>query len=46
MSDGRNYLQDAWWITFFPGIALVLTAAAANWLGDGLNQRLDPRARR
>lgn len=46
MSDGRNYLQVAWWITFFPGITLVLSAAAANWLGDGLNQRLDPRARR
>jgi peptide/nickel transport system permease protein len=45
MADGRNYLQVAWWITFFPGITLVLTAAAANWLGDGLTQHLDPRSR-
>jgi peptide/nickel transport system permease protein len=46
MADGRAYLQSAWWITFFPGVTLVLTAAAANWLGDGLNQLLDPRSRR
>lgn len=46
MADGRNYLKDAWWITFFPGITLVLTAAAANWLGDGLGQHVDPRFRR
>jgi peptide/nickel transport system permease protein len=45
MAEGRNYIDTAWWLIFVPGITLVLTAAAANWLGDGLNQRLDPRAR-
>lgn len=46
MSDGRSYLDSAWWVTFFPGAVLVVTAAAANWLGDGLNQLIDPRLRR
>lgn len=46
MADGRDAIDISWWITFFPGLTLVLTAAAANWLGDGLNQLLDPRARR
>lgn len=46
MADGRSYLDTAWWLTFFPGIALVLTAAASNYIGDGLNELFDPRSRR
>lgn len=46
MADGRSFLESAWWITFFPGVVLVLTAAASNWLGDGLNAIIDPRQRR
>lgn len=46
MADGRPYLDTAWWLIFFPGIALVLTAAAANYIGDGLNEFLDPRTKR
>ena len=46
MSDGRGYLESAWWITFFPGIVQVLTAAATNWLGAGLNAIIDPKQRR
>ena len=45
MADGRNYLGTAYWITLFPGLALVTSAAAANWLGDGTNQLIDPRLR-
>jgi peptide/nickel transport system permease protein len=45
MSEGRSYLDTAYWITLFPGLILVLTAAAANWLGDGANQLVDPRLR-
>jgi peptide/nickel transport system permease protein len=45
MADGRDFISTAWWLITAPGITLVLTAAAANWLGDGLNQRLDPRSR-
>ncbi len=46
MAGGRDFLESAWWITFFPGIILVLTAAATNWLGDGLNAVIDPKQRR
>lgn len=46
MAEGRAFLDTSWWITFFPGITLVITAAAANWLGDGLNQVIDPRLRK
>ncbi len=46
MAGGRGFLESAWWITFFPGIVLVLTAAATNWLGDGLNAIIDPKQRR
>jgi peptide/nickel transport system permease protein len=45
MADGRDFISTAWWLITAPGVTLVLTAAAANWLGDGLNQRLDPRSR-
>lgn len=45
MAEGRNYLTTSYWITLFPGLALVLAAASANWLGDGLNQLVDPRLR-
>ncbi|MGI9099594.1 MAG: ABC transporter permease [Solirubrobacteraceae bacterium] len=36
---------DAWWLMFFPGIALVLTVLAFNLVGDGLQDALDPKAR-
>ena len=45
MAEGRQYISSAWWICLFPGVALVLTTAAANWLGDGLNRIIDPRQR-
>jgi len=46
LSAGRNYLQQAWWITFFPGLAIMLTVLSINLLGDGLRDALDPRLRR
>jgi peptide/nickel transport system permease protein len=46
MADGRALLDTAWWVMFFPGVTLVLAAAASNWLGDGLNSMVDPRLRR
>lgn len=45
MAEGRNYLTTSYWITLFPGLALVTAAASANWLGDGLNQLVDPKLR-
>lgn len=45
LSDGRNYLRKAWWITTFPGLAIMITVLAINMLGDGLRDALDPRLR-
>jgi peptide/nickel transport system permease protein len=45
LSEGRDYLRDAWWISTFPGIAIMLTVLAMNLLGDGLRDVLDPRLR-
>ena len=45
IADGRNYLRDAWWISFFPGLAIFLTVMALNFLGDWLRDKLDPRLR-
>ena len=44
INDGRNYLRVAWWVTTFPGIAIMITVLAVNQLGDGLRDALDPRS--
>lgn len=43
IQDGRAYLTDAWWISSFPGLALVITVILVNLLGDGLRDARDPR---
>ncbi|HYB44340.1 MAG TPA: ABC transporter permease [Candidatus Methylomirabilis sp.] len=45
LSEGRDYLREAWWISTFPGLAIMLTVLAMNLLGDGLRDALDPRLR-
>lgn len=45
LSDGRAYLQDAWWIATLPGVALLVTVLGANLFGDWLRDYLDPRLR-
>ncbi|NYG59858.1 peptide/nickel transport system permease protein [Nocardioides daedukensis] len=46
LADGRNFMQTAWWVPVFPGIALSITVLSANLLGDWLRQTLDPATRR
>ena len=46
VADGRGDLLNAWWISTFPGLAIVLTVVAFNLAGDGLRDALDPRLRR
>ena len=41
--DGRGFVQDAWWLGFFPGAAIFLTVLAFNVVGDALRDVLDPR---
>jgi peptide/nickel transport system permease protein len=43
LSGGRNFLRHAWWITTFPGLAIMVTVLAINLIGDGLRDALDPR---
>jgi peptide/nickel transport system permease protein len=45
ITEGRSYLQTAWWWTTIPGIALALTVLGFNLLGDGLRDWIDPRLR-
>ena len=42
LADGRTYLQSAWWVSVFPGVAILLTVLGLNLLGDWLRDRLDP----
>ena len=46
LADGRTYLQTAWWVSVFPGVAITLTVLGFNLLGDWLRDRLDPQGRR
>lgn len=45
LADGRTYLQSAWWVSVFPGVAITLTVLGFNLLGDWLRDRLDPQGR-
>jgi peptide/nickel transport system permease protein len=45
LSDGRSMMRHFWWVSFFPGLAIMLTVLAINLLGDGLRDALDPRLR-
>ena len=45
VAEGRNYIYTEWWISFFPGLAIMLTVLAFNFLGDWFRDRFDPRLR-
>lgn len=45
VSDGRNYVRDAWWYPTFPGLAIFVTVMALNLIGDAARDLLDPRLR-
>jgi peptide/nickel transport system permease protein len=45
LADGRQYLDTAWWLGLFPGLAISLTVLAVNLFGDGLRDALDPQSR-
>jgi peptide/nickel transport system permease protein len=40
---GRTVVRQAWWITVFPGVAILLSVLALNLIGEGLNDALNPR---
>ena len=45
ISDGRNYMGNAWWVAALPGLAIFLTVVAINLVGDRLRDLLDPKLR-
>ena len=45
ISEGREYVRDAWWLPVFPGLAISGTVLGVNLLGDWLRDVLDPRRR-
>ncbi len=46
LSEGRAYIDTAWWIAVFPGVAITMLVLGANLLGDALRDALDPRISR
>jgi peptide/nickel transport system permease protein len=42
LSNGKNYLQNGWWLTFYPGLAILITVLSYNLLGEGLREFLNP----
>lgn len=43
LAEGRDYLEQGWWVAAFPGLAIVLTVGSINFIGDAIRDRLDPR---
>jgi len=46
LTDGKEYIQFAWWLSLFPGVAILLTVLGYNLLGEGLRDALDPRTKK
>ncbi|WP_116948250.1 ABC transporter permease [Jiangella endophytica] len=45
LAEGRGFVEQAWWMAVFPGLAIFVTVLAFNVLGDALRDVLDPRQR-
>jgi peptide/nickel transport system permease protein len=45
ISEGRKYIDFAWWLAFFPGMVMLLTIMSYNFVGEGLRDAVDPRLR-
>jgi peptide/nickel transport system permease protein len=45
LTQGQNVLGIAWWLSFFPGMAILITVLGYNLLGEGIRDAIDPRLR-
>jgi peptide/nickel transport system permease protein len=45
LSEARNYVDFAWWLAFFPGMAILITIMSYNFVGESLRDAVDPRLR-
>jgi len=43
LTSGKDFIYTAWWLSVFPGVAILITVLAFNLLGEGLRDVLDPR---
>ncbi len=43
LTDGKEYIQFAWWLSLFPGLAILFTVLGYNLLGEGLRDLMDPK---
>ncbi len=43
LTAGKDYITMAWWLSLYPGLAILVTVLAYNLLGEGLRDVLDPR---
>ena len=46
LNDGKDSIEIAWWMTVYPGLAILVTVLSYNLLGEGIRDALDPRLRR
>ncbi|MFW2589786.1 ABC transporter permease [Sagittula sp. SSi028] len=46
IGSARTVIRSAWWLSFFPGVAIILTVLALNLIGEGLNDALNPHLSR
>ncbi len=46
LSDGKKFIFNAWWMTAFPGITIILAIIGLNLFGDGLRDLMDPHAKK
>ncbi|ABE49753.1 MULTISPECIES: ABC transporter permease [Methylobacillus] len=44
LTDGKEYIQFAWWLSLFPGLAILITVLGYNLFGEGLRDAYDPRS--
>src|SRR5262249_25038638 len=45
LNDGKDSIEIAWWMTLYPGFAILITVLPYNRLGEGIRDALDPRLR-
>jgi peptide/nickel transport system permease protein len=46
LTSGKDYIEFAWWLSLFPGLAILVTVLSYNLLGEGIRDAIDPRLNR
>jgi peptide/nickel transport system permease protein len=43
LTTGKDYIEHAWWLTLFPGLAILVTILSYNLVGEGIREVIDPK---